>query len=262
MGQGRAGIPPAVPVAVVTGAGSPGGIGFACARRLAATGARLALCSTTDRIHQRVEELRAGGASVWGAVVDLMDGAAAGAFVEEATGRLGEIDILVNNAGMTAVGMEPQPAPVHELSHREWADGLDRNLTTAFFMIRAVLPSMRLRGWGRIVNVASVTGPLMAMQKEAVYAAAKAGMVGLTRAVALEAAPDGVTVNAVGPGWIATPSSLPHELEEGRVTPMGRSGTADEIAASVEFLCSPGASYITGQLLVVDGGNSIREERL
>ena len=120
---------------------------------------------------------------------------------------------------------------------------------------------MREQGWGRVVMVTSVTGAVMAMRGEAAYAAAKAGMVGLARSVALDHAADGITVNAVAPGWIATGSQTDDEVEQGRRTPVGRSATPDEVAAAIAFLCTPGSSYVTGQCLVVDGGNSIAEER-
>jgi 3-oxoacyl-[acyl-carrier protein] reductase len=123
------------------------------------------------------------------------------------------------------------------------------------------VPAMTSRGWGRIIMVASVTGPVMAIRADVGYATAKAGMIGLTRAAAIDAAIHGITVNAVAPGWIATGSQTPEERAQGQATPAGRSGSAGEIAAAIAWLASPGASYITGQYLVIDGGNSIAEQR-
>jgi len=120
---------------------------------------------------------------------------------------------------------------------------------------------MRRNGWGRIVMVSSVTGPVMAMREDAAYAAAKAAVVGLVRSLAVDLAADGITANAVAPGWIATGSQTAEEAREGKMIPMLRSGTPDEIAWPVAWLCTPGAAYVTGQCLVVDGGNSVAEER-
>jgi 3-oxoacyl-[acyl-carrier protein] reductase len=133
------------------------------------------------------------------------------------------------------------------------------NLTTAYSVTRAVLPRMLTRGWGRVVMVSSVTGPLVTNPGSAGYSAAKAGMDGLMRAIAIEAARSGVTVNSVAPGWIATGSQTPEEAVAGQNTPVGRSGTPEEIAAAVAFLASEGASYLTGQSIAVDGGNTIQE---
>lgn len=249
-------------VAVVTGAGSPTGIGFAVCRRLGELGAAVALTATTDRVHDRARELEESGVQATGLVADLTDPAAADAMVAAATGRWDRLDILVNNAGMVSVAdTGALSGGVDGLPYDEWQHGLRRNLDTAFLMTRAAVPVMRRTAWGRIVMVASITGPVMAMREDAAYAAAKAAMVGLTRSLAIDLAADGITANAIAPGWIATGSQTDDERREGEVTPMRRSGTADEIAWPVAWLCTPGATYVTGQCLAVDGGNSVAEQR-
>ncbi len=246
-------------VALVTGCGSPTGIGFATARLLAELGATVALSSTTDRIEQRVDELTSAGASASGYVADLTDEEQAARLVTEACERHGRLDIVVNNAGMVSVDSGTESGSLMGMSLSTWRAGLQRNLDTAFLVSRAAIP--RFSGWGRIVSVTSVTGPVMSMRDEPAYAAAKAGMVGLMRAIAVDFAASGVTANAVAPGWIATGSQTLHEHEQGLRTPVGRSATPDEVAAAIAWLCTPGAGYVTGQCLVVDGGNSVAEER-
>ncbi len=248
-------------VALVTGAGSPQGIGFAAARALGNDGASLILVSTTGRIYARAAELKTEGFQATGVVADLTSPDAVQRVIDEIKALYGRLDICVNNAGMTVVGETQFESPVDAIPLEEWHLSLERNLTTCFLVTKSVLPLMRAQKYGRIINITSTSGPVQAFVGDAAYHAAKAGMWGFTRACALETAADGITVNAIAPGWIATASQLDSEVIAGQLCPMKRSGTPAEVAYAIRFLADPQASYITGQLIVVDGGNSLPEDR-
>jgi 3-oxoacyl-[acyl-carrier protein] reductase len=162
---------------------------------------------------------------------------------------------------MTQTGHAISGNLLQEAEYADWQKQIEITLHTAFLMTRAVLPGMVQRKYGRIVNVSSVTGPLVSNIGSAAYGAAKAAMDGMMRAVALETAGSGITMNAVAPGWIKTASSTESERVAGLHTPIGRAGTPEEVAAAVCFLASHSASYITGQSLVVDGGNILQENK-
>ena len=243
--------------ALVTGAGAADGIGFAIARGLAQAGVAVSITGASGRVMRRAAELTAEGFAVTASVFDLT--------VADEVRRLrqtvGPVDILVNNAGMGSLKQPALQTLFVDLDEAEWDRGLSVSLKTTFLATRAFLPDMIANRHGRIVNIASVTGPLVSNLGESAYSAAKAAMVGLTHALALEAGAAGVTVNAVAPGWVDTGASTPEERRAAEKTPPGRAGRPDEIAAAAVFLASDNASYVNGAVLVVDGGNILQERK-
>jgi 3-oxoacyl-[acyl-carrier protein] reductase len=242
-------------VALVTGSGSAAGIGAAVARVLVAQGCRVCVTATTTRIVDRARDLGAAMSHV----ADLTDPAQVAGLFAAIASQLGPVEVLVNNAGMVQTGRRTGQGRLGDMSDADWAHHLALNVSTAFHCIRAALPSMVTAGYGRIVNMASVTGPVVTVDGASGYTAAKAAMVGMTRSVALEYARHGITCNAVLPGWITTSSVSSRQIRAGKACPTGRSGTPEEVAACVAFLASDAASYVNGASLVVDGANTLME---
>jgi len=237
-------------VALVTGASQ--GIGRACALKLSAAGATVAVAA---RNPQKLEELAAqitaagGKAAVF--PLDVSDEEQIKSVFKTAIGQLGKIDILVNNAGVTRDQL------VMRMKRADWDVVLNTNLTSAYVCIQQVIGSMLKQRWGRIINVTSVFGQ-MGQAGQANYAASKAGLIGLTLAIAREVGSRNITCNAVAPGFIATAMTdvLPAEIKETglKMIPLGRIGTPEDVAGVVRFLASEEASYITGHVLNVNGG--------
>jgi 3-oxoacyl-[acyl-carrier protein] reductase len=233
--------------------GGSRGIGRACAVALAEAGHRVAFCYSSDEDGAKATRaaVEKAGADTLVVRTDIRDPAAVDGAFGEIENALGPVELLVNNAGTTEDGL------VARMSDEQWQSVIDTNLTGAFHTIRRAAPKMMRARWGRIVNVSSVSahrgGP-----GQANYAAAKAGLLGLTRSIARELAPRNVTCNVVAPGPIVTSMteglSDEWQVKAEEAVPLGRFGKPDEVSAVVAFLCSDPAGYVTGALVPVDGG--------
>ena len=240
-------------VAIVTGAGQ--GIGEAIAARLASAGAQIVIADLhLGPARQVAERLRSQGAKADAIELNVSDGTSVEAAFGQVAAQRGRIDILVNNAGVAG-----RAAPIWEQSDEDWQSVVDVNLTGVFRCCRAAIPRMREQNYGRVVNIASVAGkegnPNMVP-----YSATKAGVIAMTKSIAKEVATQDICVNAVTPAVIRTP--ILNQLTEEQVAymtsriPRGRTGTVEEVAAVVHFLCSRDCSFVTGQTYDVSGGRS------
>ena len=237
-------------VALVTGASQ--GIGRTCALRLAKDGATVAVAARNqERLHALVIEITAAGGKAAAFALDVGDEEQIKSVVKAVIAQFGKIDILVNNAGITRDQL------VMRMKRADWDAVLQTNLTSAYLCIQAVIPSMLKQRWGRIINITSVFGQ-MGQAGQANYAASKAGLIGLTMAIAREVGSRNITSNAVAPGFIETAmtAGLGEEFKHMAVKqiPLGRVGSPEDVAGAVAFLASDDAAYVTGHVLNVNGG--------
>ncbi len=237
-------------VALVTGASQ--GIGRTCALKLAAAGAAVAVAARNqEKLNELVNEITTANGNAAAFALDVSDEEQIKSAIKSAIAQFGKIDILVNNAGITRDQL------VMRMKRADWDAVLQTNLTSAYLCIQQVIGSMLKQRWGRIINITSIFGQ-MGQAGQANYAASKAGLIGLTMAIAREVGSRNITCNAVAPGFIETAmtAGLGDDFKQNAVKqiPLGRVGSPDDVASAVAFLASDEASYITGHVLNVNGG--------
>ncbi|MEY2827734.1 MAG: hypothetical protein RLZZ183_853 [Actinomycetota bacterium] len=243
---------------LITGAGSSNGIGFASAKFLQSMGSKVFITGKSDRIKDRAKELNCPFF-----IADLTNEEQVRNLINEVKKEFGTLDVLVNNAGMTSVidTAGAESGNIENTSLQKFISSFERNLVSAFLVTKESLELLKKSKSPRVIMITSITGPFMAMKNEVSYASSKAGLAGLTRSLALDFAKDNILVNAIAPGWIQTESQTENEKQAGLNTPLKRSAKPEEIASLVGYLASDEAGYMTGQVIAVDGGNSIQEER-
>ncbi|TCT00601.1 SDR family oxidoreductase [Aquabacter spiritensis] len=241
-------------VALVTG--GAGSIGRRICRRLAEAGAHVVVVDQSDRARAYAAELTADGLKAEGLVCDVSDEAAVATLAQDVKARHGKVDILVNNAGIV-LRKEGTKVPALALSLEDWSRVLAVNLTGAFLFVRAFVPAMTQAGWGRVINMSSMGGRVGSRINGMHYSASKAGLIGMSRTLALEVSRAGVTVNVIAPGRILTDMNQAEGTSDQLIDtfiPAGRLGTPEEVAACAFYLASDEASYVTGAILDINGG--------
>lgn len=247
-------------VCIVTGVSEPKAMGFGIAKVFAKEGATVVCVVRRPIVFERVKELKDAGYHAIGFVADLSKADQVNDMVNKVLTRFGKIDVLVNVAG----GGEGLRGRLVDITEEDWDKVMDANLKTCMLCTKAVLPSMIQRGYGKIVNISSVTGPMVTMPGSTAYSASKGAVSGFNRALALEVAEYGITVNAICPGYVDTGVVFygdKHRDKENvaRSIPMKRLGTPEEVGYLALFLSTDDSNYITGTEIVFDGGNIIQE---
>ena len=242
-------------IALVTGAAQGNGKGIA--KRLAEEGATVVLTDVSEKVHETAKELKASGLKAVGMKMDVTKSSEVNQTVKKVLEEYGKIDILVNNAGIY-----PDEPPIYEMPEEFWDNMYNINVKGIFHCLKAVLPAMVKRKSGKVINLSSVTGPMVSVPHSSAYSSTKAAISGLTRALAIELADYGINVNAMCPGYVKTPGSQYLAEKERKIAasiPLKRFGTIDDVGDLAVFLASDESSYITGTEIVIDGGNIIQE---